>query len=99
MFLSAFAGIASTICFSMLYSIRIIRYIGKNSMIYYLWHGSIVLPIIINILSVMHLSFPDNGSFFSQYSYKLFVLILVILCLCIISIIISKTKLRMIFGR
>lgn len=45
-YLAAFAGIFAVILFSSWFTLRPVSYIGRNSMIYFAWHQSILMPLI-----------------------------------------------------
>ena len=96
-YIVATLGISMVILISMCHQNRIISYIGRNSLLYFAWHQTIILPF---------LSYVYYKVGISQWTvYKetvIFKWISVVLVLCIITVlneIITHSKLKFILGK
>ncbi len=98
-YLSAFAGIFAVIIFSRFFTIRPIRYIGENSLIYYAWHQTIMIPVTTIIFSYLGFQEPYDISQPYYWCYKLVQLAVTIIVLTIPTVIIEKTNLRVLLGK
>lgn len=98
-YISAFAGIFAVIIFSRFITIKPIRYIGKNSLIYYAWHQTIMIPITTIIFSF--LGFQESYDIYQPYywCYKLVQFAVIIIVLTIPTVIVEKTNLRVLLGK
>lgn len=98
-YISAFAGIFAVIIFSRFFTIKPIRYIGENSLIYYAWHQTIMIPVTTIIFSF--LGFQESYDISQPYywCYKLVQFAVIIIVLTIPTVIIEKTNLRVLLGK
>jgi hypothetical protein len=97
--LSAFAGIICVVIFSHWFNANSIKYIGRNSMIYYAWHQTIMIPLVRLALSYIGVSseiITNNIVLLGERILEL-VIILALSTLC--HIIINGTKLRFMIGK
>lgn len=97
--LSAFAGIFSVIIFSHWFNLRIVRYIGKNSLIYYAWHKNIMIPIVQYILKCIGITCNENSSIYSFVCIRIIELILILILCTICHLLISNSKLKFMIGK
>lgn len=97
--LSAFAGILCVIIFAHWFDIRCIKYIGKNSMIYYAWHQTIMIPLVRLILSYVGIEYNEISSNTMLLCERMLELLIIVVLLTICHICISKTKLKFMIGR
>lgn len=95
MFLSAFAGCFAVIVLSSLYTIPPVKYIGAHSMVYFVLHQNICLPLFEGILKKLGFLQGDGVIFFVRV-----VLIVALSCLLLtgVDLLIRKTPLRVILG-
>ena len=92
-YLAAFAGIFVVVLISKKFENRIIKYIGRNSLIYFAWHQTIFMPIVDDIFILLKLDvFEPFSTVGSIVIIAKLVVILVLISICIE--IIRKTKLR-----
>ncbi|WMJ85878.1 acyltransferase family protein [Anaerocolumna sp. MB42-C2] len=98
-FLAAFAGIFFVIIFSYSVDIKPIRYIGKNSLVYYAWHQTILIPIIEKVYKELHI-FQFMGFSKTRYYIKMGTsLIIICIILTIVDLVIRHTKLKFMVGQ
>ena len=98
-YISAFAGIFAVIIFSGFFTIKPIRYIGENSLVYYAWHQTIMIPITSIGLGLLGFNSPTDIYEPYYWVYKGIQLAVIIIVLTIPTIIIEKTKLRVLLGK
>jgi fucose 4-O-acetylase-like acetyltransferase len=93
-YLSAFAGIFCVIIISYNTNIKSIEYIGRNSLIYFAWHQTIMIPIINKVYWV------TNIYKYKALSLPLEILSFLMICitLTIADYIIRNTKLCFMLG-
>ena len=98
-YISAFAGIFAVIIFSRFFTIKPIKYIGENSLIYYAWHQTIMIPVTTIIFSF--LGFQESYDIYQPYywCYKLVQFVVIIIVLTIPTVIVEKTNLRVLLGK
>ena len=95
MFLAAFSGILATIILGGIYTIPPVKYVGQHSLIYFLLHQGIFLPLVQGILKGLHL-LQGNGVIFA-----LNVAVTVLLSLALLTLLdfaIRKTPLKIVLG-
>lgn len=97
-YISAFAGIFFIIYVSKLITIKPVKYIGENSLLYFAWHQSIGIPLATDILTKL-LNFNLNGNKIITIMYLLLEFSIIIVMMTIFNIIISKTKLKFMLGK
>ena len=98
-FISAFAGIFAVILFSTLLTIKPVKFIGENSLYYYAWHQTIMIYIADKIVNKLDLYIILQSVPFSYYFIRFGQTVFIIITLTIITLIINKTKLRLLFGK
>ncbi|QHQ59951.1 acyltransferase family protein [Anaerocolumna sedimenticola] len=98
-FIAAFAGIFFVIIFSYSIDMKPIRYIGKNSLVYYAWHQTILIPIIEKVYKELHI-FQFMGFSKKLYFIKMGTsLVIICIVLTALDFIIRHTKLRFMVGQ
>lgn len=97
--LSAFAGIISVIIFCHWFSINIVKYIGKNSLIYFAWHQTIFIPIVRILFLYVGINCNEFDSYFSMLVERILELVVMIIILTSLNIVINKSKLRFMIGK
>ncbi|MDD6038023.1 MAG: acyltransferase [bacterium] len=98
-YLAAFAGIACVICVSHWFCPKAIRYIGRNSMLYYAWHQTIMIPLVWLLLDTVGIRLSIIAPYYQVVGYELLTMIIIVLILTIVNECIVRTKLRFIVGR
>ena len=98
-YISAFAGIFAVIIFSRFFTIKPIRYIGKNSLIYYAWHQTIMIPVTEIGLRIIGLNLPYDITQPYYWIYKLLQFFIIIIALTVATFIFEKTKLKILLGK
>ena len=88
---SSFFGIMFIVAISKMIKLRIFRYVGENSLIYFGLHQTCIYPLV--SLFIVKLGIGDSD-------FKLFIIYIVsIMLLTLINIIIAKSKFRFILGK
>ncbi len=98
-YLSAFAGIFAVIIFSSFFTLKPIRFIGENSLVYYAWHQTIMIRLTKEVFALLGFSHPTDISQPYYWCYKLIQFAVIIIVLTIPTLIIEKTNLRVILGK
>lgn len=98
-YISAFAGILCVIIVSKWTTIKAIKYIGENSLLYFAWHQTIMIPISSKCLSLLHFTLNESSNLISIGMYKVLQLVIIVSALTICNIIITKTKLKSFLGK
>ena len=99
MYLSAFAGIAAVTAFSALVTIRPLRYLGANSLTYFAFHQTIVLPLTYTALNAAHIVIGADTPWWEMVLYWLMVLAIILIRLTAWNFILAHTKLAFIVGK
>jgi hypothetical protein len=97
--LSAFAGVFSVIIFSHWFDFRIVKYIGRNSLIYYAWHQTIMIPIVLHMLGFIGITYSENFSIYLIFFIRVLELILILILCTICNLIIKNSKLKFMIGK
>lgn len=98
-FIAALLGILSIILFSKIFPIKFIRYIGKDSILYFAWHQSMIMPITEYILRKFgYKPIPDTSQF-ASLGCRIFQFIFIIITLTIINELILNSKLKFMLGK
>ena len=79
--------------------IPVLRYLGENSMLYYAWHQTIMIPIVQLMLSWFGWQVHGKDSWLELVLYKLVCVILILLITTACDYIIKKVKLQFILGK
>ena len=98
-FISAFAGIFAVILFSLLLTINPIKFIGENSLYYYAWHQTIMIYIADKIVNKLDLYNVLQSLPFGYYFIRFGQTAFIIIALTVVTLIINKTRLRILFGK
>ncbi len=98
-YISAFAGIFAVILFSKFFTVKPIKYIGKNSLIYYAWHQTIMIPVTEIGLRIIGLTTPYDITLPYYWIYKFLQLSIIIIVLTVVTAIFEKTKLKILLGK
>ena len=95
-FLSASIGITMIVLLSMSYINRFIMYVGENSLLYFVWHQTILLPLLCRIywgLGFMQLSDIETNII------KCVSVVLTIVIITILNMVIKRSKLKFVLGQ
>lgn len=96
--ISAFAGIICVVIFAHWFNIKCIKYIGKNSMVYYAWHQTIMTPLVrfgLHYIGISSDTILNNSLLLGKRICELLIII-ILSTLC--HLFIDKTKLRFMIG-
>ncbi len=96
-YISAFAGIMCVIMLANGISSRTMQYIGANSLIYFAWHQSLIIPLIYDVLELFNIFCGDSHAVILVTKAIVFAVCLIILTL--LNILIKDSKLKFIIGR
>lgn len=96
---SAFSGIVYMLALSRKFTLRIIQYIGENSLIYLAWHQTIMIPFIKELCEKCNIFQWENPTVIQSVIKIIIYLVLIIVPLTIANLIIRKTPLRVIIGK
>ena len=77
---AAFSGVLMVICFAKVFPLSFVKYIGKNSLLYYAWHQTIIFPIVFALLKPIENKIGDG-------SYYLMAVCLVFAILTVLNVI------------
>lgn len=98
-YIAAFAGIFCVVILSKWFTIKQIRYIGENSMIYYAWHQTIMIPVIAKLFSMIGLDALNGYGDVGVVVYKWLSLIGIVVVLTICNWCIGKLGLKFVVGK
>ena len=96
-YITAFAGIMATCLIANKWYSRILSYIGRNSIVYFVWQQDIAIMLVTLTMKKFH--FLENLSGTALYFKNILIVILSLIILTILNEIIIKTKLRIILGK
>ncbi len=99
MYLSAFFGIFAIVILSKAFELRCIIYIGKNSLLYYVWHLHLILPFAIKLWEMCGFLPAVTSGILIIYIYRIILLFTVIVMCTICNTVIQKTKLKFMLGK
>lgn len=97
-FLSAFSGIFAVLTFSKRFTLRPVEYIGRHSILFYLWHQTIIFVPLDVVFELLHIGNMNGGIF----SYILTVLVKIIISCLILwgfNELLLRTKYRVFLER
>jgi fucose 4-O-acetylase-like acetyltransferase len=97
--LSTVAGVGCVVMFSHWFNPPGIKYIGRNSLIYYAWHQTIMIPIVRFLLQIVGISAAKITNHSVWIAEQLMELFIVIVLLTICNLVISRTRLKVMIGR
>ena len=98
-YLAAFAGIFCVVIASKWISLEPIRYIGENSMIYYAWHQTIMIPIVSKGLAFVGVDVLTTYGGVGVITYKWIEMIIIIVALTICNWCIGKLGWKFMVGK
>lgn len=98
-YISAFAGIFAVIIFSEFFTFKPIKFIGENSLVYYAWHQTIMIPVTKIGFGLLGFEHPTDISQPYYWCYKIVQFAVIIIVLTIATVIIEKTNLRVFLGK
>lgn len=98
-YLSAFSGSIAVILFSVLVSPKPIRYIGKNSLTYFAFHQTIMLPVTYAMLSRAHITIDKSSEWWVMILYWILVLFIINFRLTIWNFVLTHTRFSFIVGK
>ena len=97
-YITALCGIFFSVQLSKIVSFPFIRYIGKNSIIYFAWHQTIVYPIVWKMLSIMNFPFTNSAPILIVLE-KCLELILILSITTTINEVIIRSRFKFIIGK
>ena len=77
-YLAAFAGTFCVIILAKQWTFLPICYVGENSMLYYAWHQTIMIPIATKVLAVLGVASVVNWGFWGIIVYKICCMFIVV---------------------
>jgi predicted neutral ceramidase superfamily lipid hydrolase len=95
---SAICGIVAITMFCQLYSTRLFRYLGQNTMVFFAWHSRIVLVACGMIFSALNVFQDRDSNLIMAFGYTIVVLIAIFALLYPATEIIKRTKYHAFFG-
>lgn len=98
-YISAFAGIGCVVIFSRWFVLKPVQYIGSNSLVYFAWHQTIMIPVSAACLSFVQLRLTEGSSLFETVVYKTLQLGIIVSILTVCNMFIMRTKLRFLLGK
>lgn len=96
-YLSAFTGIFACIVFSKLFSNKVIRYLGQNSLLYFAWHQSIIFPALSYLYWKVGLS--ECEIYRNTSVFKWITILLAFILITLLNELISHSRLKFIIGK
>ena len=96
---AAIAGCFGVIIFSKWFTLRPVRYIGANSMLYFAWHQTIFMPLMSQLLNKLGWSINGTTPLWELILYKLVYILLIVVVITALNMIISNTRLRFVLGK
>lgn len=98
-YISAFSGLFVIIIFSYRFTNKAIQYIGSNTLLYYAWHQTIMMPLVDDFYKKIGIF--QTGPLSSELNMVRILLSLFLICfvLTILNLMIQKTRLRFIIGK
>ena len=97
-YLGAFAGILLIVLLSWKFVGKVIRYLGRNSMIYYAWHQTIVIPLVDEFYRKQGYFQQLKLSTMQFFCKNVISVVMICLVLTVVSILINHTFLRVAVG-
>ena len=96
-YITAFAGIMAICLIANKWYSRLLSYIGRNSLVYFVWQQDIAIISLTLIMKKLH--FLENISGVAIYFKNILIVILSLIILTILNEIIIKTRLKIILGK
>ncbi|NCB94387.1 MAG: hypothetical protein EOM40_17780 [Clostridia bacterium] len=103
-FIAAFSGIACMILIANRFHISAIEYIGKNSILYFVWHQSIMIPICNKIALAFHwdpglTQWSVNYTVWDRFLFVTASTVFILLVLTLVNMLINKCFLKVMVGK
>ena len=98
-YVAAFAGVACLVIFSKWFVIKPIRYIGENSMLYYAWHQTIMMPVVAKALAVVGVDALNANGWIGNFIYKLIWMAGIVLIITMCNWMIKKLGWKFMLGK
>ncbi len=98
-YISAFAGIFCVVIFSKWFTCSPVLYIGENSMIYYAWHQTIMIPVMSKCMSIIGGAGLLESGTVGTFVYKALMMLGIVAVLTICNVFIRKMKLDFMIGK
>ncbi len=100
-YLSSFAGVFCLVLFSHRFTPRAVRYVGRNSLLYFAWHQNIAIPLAASLLSLLGMGRYDVASGFSLgiVAYRALQFALVLAMCTLANELLTRTRARVLLGR
>ena len=95
----AFSGIAAVVLFSTLFTIQPFHYIGANSLTYFAFHQTIVLPLTYSALAAAHITINNDTQWWVMILYWLMVLVIINLRLTVWNVALTHSPFGFIIGK
>lgn len=98
-YIAAFAGIFCVVIVSKWFTIQLLRYVGENSMLYYAWHQTIVIPLMNKVFAVLGWNVLQSYGAVGVISYKWLMVLAIVAVLSVCNWCISKMGWKFIVGK
>lgn len=98
-YIAAFAGIFCVVIVSKWWAILPIRYVGENSMLYYAWHQTILIPVMNKVFAVLGWNVLQSYGAIGIVSYKWLMVIAILTVLSVCNWCLVKLNLKFILGK
>ena len=97
-FLAAVFGIVVIVFLSRRTHSRLLRYMGRNSMIFYMWHMDIMMPLFNRLLEAVGITYEKINTV-SYWIHQSLLLVFIIISIILINELICRTKLKFLLGK
>lgn len=94
---TAFAGIMTVCLFSYKWPLKLLSYIGQNSLVYFVWQQDIAIMIVTKVMCYIHIF--DGATGIVLFVRNIIILLFSLAILTVFNEIIIKTKLRVLIGK
>lgn len=98
-YIAAFAGIFAVVIVSKWCTIPPLRYVGENSMLYYAWHQTIMIPVMNKVFALLGWNVLQSYGAIGVVSYKWLMVIAIVAVLTVCNWCIGKLGLKFVVGK
>lgn len=98
-YVAAFAGILCVIIISKWFVLRPIRFIGENSMLYYAWHQTIMIPVVGKVIEYIGGNALFSYGGIGYFIYKIVLMLGILLCTTACFWVINKLGFNFMLGK
>ena len=98
-YVAALTGTACVCIIARLVTLRPIRYLGENTLVYFGWHQSIMIFLANRLLNELGFYLLDTSSTQFRFNFNLAMLIIILFTLTVCNVILTKTKLKVLLGK